>query len=211
MPYGAGTLTCSTTFCEGGGTPDGGFVLCWNNHDVSKRRLGYGETVRQLRKRLARCHPTNVPSVESQLAAALSHEGSTVFDWLVEIIRVHCTGGEEQEDGGRIGAEGVIRRYVWQDGGLRLRLQPALRTTIRVTRCQSEDQATSANSIRRPIQNKDQMTIPHSNSISDQSGDKRAKERRLATICLCLLIQSSLLSQPRQHMNGACVWLPIPG
>jgi hypothetical protein len=28
---------------------------------------------------------------------------------------------------GRIGAEGVIRRYTWQDGGLRLRLQPALR------------------------------------------------------------------------------------
>jgi hypothetical protein len=83
----------------GFGTPEGGFVLYWNNHDVSKRRLGYEETVRQLRKRLTRCHPSNVPSVESQLAAALRHEGSTVFDWLVEIIRVHCTGGEEQEDG----------------------------------------------------------------------------------------------------------------
>jgi hypothetical protein len=37
--------------------------------------------------------------VESQLSAALSQEGSTVFDWLVEIIRVHCPEGEEQEDG----------------------------------------------------------------------------------------------------------------
>ncbi len=29
---------------------------------------------------------------------------------------------------GRIGSEAVIRRYVWQDGGLRLRLQSALQT-----------------------------------------------------------------------------------
>jgi hypothetical protein len=34
----------------------------------------------------------------------------------------------------RIGAEGAIRRNVWQDGGLRLRLQPALVNSIRVTR-----------------------------------------------------------------------------
>jgi hypothetical protein len=25
--------------------------------------------------------------------------GPTVFDWLVEIIEIHCVGGEEQEDG----------------------------------------------------------------------------------------------------------------
>jgi Barstar (barnase inhibitor) len=83
----------------GFGTPEGGFVLCWKNHDISKRRLGYEETARQLRKRLERCHPSNAASVETKLAAALRREGSTVFDWLVEIIRVHCIGGEEQEDG----------------------------------------------------------------------------------------------------------------
>jgi hypothetical protein len=83
----------------GFGTPEGGFVLCWNNHDISKRRLGHEETARQLRKRLARCHPTHVASVETALAAALRHEGSTVFDWLVEIVRLHSVGGEEQEDG----------------------------------------------------------------------------------------------------------------
>jgi hypothetical protein len=40
-----------------------------------------------------------VASAETQLAAALRHEGPTVFDWLVEIIQPHCAGGEEQEDG----------------------------------------------------------------------------------------------------------------
>lgn len=88
----------------GFGTPEGGFVLCWNNHDISKRRLGYRhlgyeETARQLRKRLERCHPSNVASVETELAAALRREGPTVFDWLVEIILLHCPGGEEQDDG----------------------------------------------------------------------------------------------------------------
>ena len=81
------------------GTPEGGFVLCWNNHEISKRRLGYEETVRQLRKRLERCHPDNAASVENDLATALKYKGPTVFDWLVEIIRVHCRGGDEEEDG----------------------------------------------------------------------------------------------------------------
>lgn len=82
----------------GFGTPEGGFILCWNNHDISKRRLGYEETARQLQKRLARCHSTHVASVEAELATALRHEGSTVFDWLVEIIRLHSVGGEEQKN-----------------------------------------------------------------------------------------------------------------
>jgi len=83
----------------GFGTPDEGFVFCWDNHEISRRNLGYDETARQLRKRLERCHPSNISSVESYLAEALRHEGPTVFDWLVEIIRRHCPGGDEAEDG----------------------------------------------------------------------------------------------------------------
>ena len=83
----------------GFGTPEGGFVFCWKNHDISKRRLGHEETARQLRKRLERCHPSHFASVETELAAALRHEGAMVFDWLVEIIQLHCPGGEEQDDG----------------------------------------------------------------------------------------------------------------
>jgi hypothetical protein len=81
------------------GTPEEGFILCWDNHEISKRNLGYVETARQLRKRLERCHPSNTASVEHDLAQALKNEGPTVFDWLVEIIQRHCPGGDEAADG----------------------------------------------------------------------------------------------------------------
>jgi len=37
--------------------------------------------------------------VAEELAQAEKEVGSTVFDWLVEIINVHCDGGEEAKDG----------------------------------------------------------------------------------------------------------------
>ena len=83
----------------GFGTPEGGFVLRWKNAAVSRRRLGYPETVRQLELRLARCHPSNRVSVIEDLGQAQREGGPTVFDWLVEIIYVHCAGGEEEQDG----------------------------------------------------------------------------------------------------------------
>ena len=48
--------------------------------------------------RLLRCHPTNRDSVAADLAAAKAHSGPTVFDWLVEIIRDHGPGGEQEDD-----------------------------------------------------------------------------------------------------------------
>ena len=83
----------------GFGTPEEGFVLVWKNSDLSRRRLGYPETVRQLGLRLEKCHPSNREYVAHDLEEAEREEGPTVFDWLVEIIRVHCPGGEEEEDG----------------------------------------------------------------------------------------------------------------
>ena len=82
----------------GFGTPDEGFFLIWENSAVSKRRLGYPETERILEIRLDRCHPTARSSVRRQLRDAGNNKGATVFDWLVEIIRVHGAGGEEAED-----------------------------------------------------------------------------------------------------------------
>ena len=82
----------------GFGTPDEGFILIWENSDLSKNRLGYSETVRQLELRLEHCHPTGRNSVRKRLRRANSNKGPVVFDWLVEIIRVHGTGGEEAED-----------------------------------------------------------------------------------------------------------------
>jgi RNAse (barnase) inhibitor barstar len=83
----------------GFGTPYGGFVLRWKHSSVSRERLGYPETVRQLERRLACCHPANRQWVGEDLEQARQGVGPTVFDWLVEIIQVHGGGGQEQEDG----------------------------------------------------------------------------------------------------------------
>lgn len=82
----------------GFGTPDGGFVLRWNDHAISRQRLGYAETARQLEKRLSSCHPENRLQVERELNDARRGEGPTVFDWLLDIIRDHGVGGSEAED-----------------------------------------------------------------------------------------------------------------
>lgn len=83
----------------GFGMPDGGFVIRWVNSGLSRERLGYGETVRQLEQRLQRCHPTNRASVADDLEKAKRGEGATVFDWLLEIMAVHASGGREEKDG----------------------------------------------------------------------------------------------------------------
>ena len=84
---------------QGGfGTPDDGFVFRWSHHELSKERLGYTETVRQLQLRLASCHPTNRDLVGQNLTAAHARLGPTVFDWLVEIIRDHGSGGTQADD-----------------------------------------------------------------------------------------------------------------
>src|SRR6185369_17209859 len=83
----------------GFGTPEDGFVLRWVNSALSRERLGYPETVRQLEIRLVRCHPTNREWVAADLERARLGVGPTVFDWLVDIIGIHEAGGREQEDG----------------------------------------------------------------------------------------------------------------
>ena len=80
------------------GTPEGGFVLVWQHHALSRQRLGYAETARQLQRTLATCDSHNVASVRTDLAQALSNTGSTVYDWLLDIIHEHGPGGSEAED-----------------------------------------------------------------------------------------------------------------
>jgi RNAse (barnase) inhibitor barstar len=82
----------------GFGTPEEGFVLRWRHSALSRERLGHPETARQLKLRLSRCHPSNRQSVARELAAAENGSGSTVFDWLVEIIRDHGEGGRQADD-----------------------------------------------------------------------------------------------------------------
>jgi RNAse (barnase) inhibitor barstar len=83
----------------GFGTPEDGFIIKWLNSDISKERLGYSETVRQLDMRLKRCHFSNLEYVTKELEEAKKGNGTIVFEWLVEIIQIHCPGGEESEDG----------------------------------------------------------------------------------------------------------------
>ncbi|OZG69916.1 hypothetical protein BTA51_28695 [Hahella sp. CCB-MM4] len=83
----------------GFGTPERGYVLKWKSSALSRDRLGYPETVRQLERRLQYCHPSNRTYVSEDLAKAKNCIGPTVFDWLIEIISVHYAGGEESEDG----------------------------------------------------------------------------------------------------------------
>ena len=73
----------------GFGTPREGFTLLWRDAARSRRLLGYPETIRQLERRLARCHPGNRERVAAELARARRGEGPTVFDWLTAIIAEH--------------------------------------------------------------------------------------------------------------------------
>lgn len=77
----------------GYGTPeDGDFVIEWRDHEVSRRALGYDETVRRLDERLQRAHPSNRPAVQAERDRAAAGEGPTVFDWLVDIIEAQAPG-----------------------------------------------------------------------------------------------------------------------
>ena len=78
--------------------PEQGYLIIWKNSHLSKQFLGYEETVKQLFKKLENCHPDNVSSIQRQMEEAKRQEGPTIFDWLVEIIRDHCLGGNEEED-----------------------------------------------------------------------------------------------------------------
>src|ERR1700691_5702395 len=82
----------------GFGTPTGGFTIYWKDHLLSRERLGYGETIRQLEMRAESCHPLSRDKILTELVAARAHQGPTVFDWLTGIIRIHGLGGSEGQD-----------------------------------------------------------------------------------------------------------------
>ena len=83
----------------GSGTPLSGFVLVSRHHALSRHRVGYAETTRQLRRMHATGDSHNEIDARRDIAAAASRQGSTVFDWLLDIIRAHGRGGDEAEDG----------------------------------------------------------------------------------------------------------------
>lgn len=93
-----GSLDAFNDILRGGcGTPDGGFELRWLNSARSRQTLGWPATIRWLEETLARCHPSNVPRLTTELQAARRREGTTLFAWIVEIIERHGPGGSEAE------------------------------------------------------------------------------------------------------------------
>lgn len=97
--YWGRNLAAFNDILRGGfGTPEGGFVLRWAHSTRSREALGFPETVQYVEEKMTRCHTSNVPSVQADLEAARRGEGQTLFEILVDIIRVHCKGGREQND-----------------------------------------------------------------------------------------------------------------
>lgn len=95
-----GNLDAFNDILRGGfGTPEGGWVLQWQNSESSKTALGYEATIRRLEQILLTCHPSNRSVVRDRIAIARRGEGPTLFDEIVEIIREHGASGEESEDG----------------------------------------------------------------------------------------------------------------
>ncbi len=84
--YFGNNLDAFSDYLRGGfGTPSK-FKLIWIDSEISRKALGYEETIRQLKKRLKECHPSNRESVQLELNLAKKGQGPTVFDWLIEII-----------------------------------------------------------------------------------------------------------------------------
>ena len=89
-----GDLNAFNDVLRGGfGTPLGGYIIRWENSELSRQNLGYAETVRWLEKRSSDNH-----FIQQQLQQAKAGRGETLFDTIIEIIRVHSVGGQEAED-----------------------------------------------------------------------------------------------------------------
>ena len=83
-----GNLDAFHDILRGGfGTPADGFVLVWKHSQLSRKALGYAETVRWLEERVQHCHPANVEDFKKRLDAARHYQGSTLFDWIIDIIQ----------------------------------------------------------------------------------------------------------------------------
>ena len=67
------------------------YKLIWSESELAREHLGYQAMAGWLRKQLGECVP-GAPAWDQwqrQLADAERGQGSTMFDWLVEIIRTH--------------------------------------------------------------------------------------------------------------------------
>ena len=95
----SGNLDAFNDILRGGmGTPDGGFAFRIRHAAKVREALGYQATIKWLEEMLRRCHSTNRESVGARIERTRRHDGPTLFDEVVEIIRTHGPGGREEED-----------------------------------------------------------------------------------------------------------------
>jgi hypothetical protein len=95
-----GNLDAFNDLLRGGfGTPEHGWVLRWLNSESSRAVLGYEATILWLEGLLLTCHPSQRSIIQARTSRARRGEGPTLFDEIVDIIRVHGPGGNESEDG----------------------------------------------------------------------------------------------------------------
>ena len=95
-----GSLDAFNDILRGGfGTPEGPWVLRWLSSERSRQSLGHEATLTRLEMLVSTCHPSHVEDFRRRINAARRRQGPTLFDEMVEIIRVHGPGGEEEEDG----------------------------------------------------------------------------------------------------------------
>jgi hypothetical protein len=94
-----GNLDAFNDILRGGfGTPEDGFVLRWLESERSRTALGWEATVAWYEQVLTTCHPESRAYMQAGLDRARRHEGETLFDRFVEIIRDHGPGGRQADD-----------------------------------------------------------------------------------------------------------------
>ena len=60
--------------------------IIWINSEKSKKDLGYEETIKILKKRFEKCHPSNKENIKKQIELAEKKEGKTIYDEIIGCI-----------------------------------------------------------------------------------------------------------------------------
>ncbi len=66
-----------------------GDTIVWKNSQLSRARLGYNETIRQLERQLTESDSSQHESILLAIELAKNERGETVFNWLQEILTEH--------------------------------------------------------------------------------------------------------------------------
>jgi hypothetical protein len=67
--------------------PEEEYVLVWKDSDLLREKLGHGEMLKWLERKVQHCHPSHLSRLRDEIEAAKRGEGQTMFDLLMEIIR----------------------------------------------------------------------------------------------------------------------------